>query len=102
MSTNMLSKTTITTLINTITRSTEKLQDAGLPVHFFMEDVKGCHIIAMAALLNTNIAVYSKYNNILKWSVITPSHRINSHPSEEDFIYIKHVNENHYEPVLSI
>ena len=59
-------------------------------------------IIAMAAFLNTNIAVHSKYNNILKWSVITPSHRINSHPSEEDFIYIKHVNENHYEPVLSI
>ena len=49
-------------------------------------------IVAMATILDTNIAIYSDYGKIPCWKVYSPSIHIIEEPSKEDFIYMKHVN----------
>ena len=59
-------------------------------------------IAAMASLLKTSIAVYSMFGNTWTWSVFQPNHLMTSLPFSDHFIYLSNVNQNHYEPVISI
>ena len=60
-------------------------------------------MMAMASLLKTPIAVYGKYNPTKwMWSVFEPNPRLAPQPHSDHLIYLHNVNQNHYEPVISI
>ena len=61
-----------------------------------------CEILSAAALLNTNIYIYSFYGNTWKWLRYSPKDIIQNAIPSEQAIYIQHTNQNHFDCVIGV